>query len=160
MTEPEHRVARDAALLDMDAGTMERLGAAVMAVADEAVDSIIREVPSYTGALSGRMGHVIRGAVQLALGNFLKVARSADGSDPSTPIAQSTAAACLAPAEVVCRGRALRDRGRGVGTVGAARHLEEVAESELYSTADDVHHPAAEGAGVAGHLPDDGVDGL
>jgi len=93
MTEPEHRVARDAALLDMDAGTMERLGAAVTAVADEAVDSIIREVPSYTGALSGRMGHVIRGAVQLALGNFLKVARSADGSDPSTPIAQSTAAA-------------------------------------------------------------------
>jgi hypothetical protein len=72
---------------------MERLGAAVTAVADEAVDSIIREVPSYTGALSGRMGHVIRGAVQLALGNFLKVARSADGSDPSTPIAQSTAAA-------------------------------------------------------------------
>lgn len=93
MTELEHRVARDAALLDMDAGTMERLGAAVTAVADEAVDSIIREVPSYTGALSGRMGHVIRGAVQLALGNFLKVARSADGSDPSTPIAQSTAAA-------------------------------------------------------------------
>jgi PucR C-terminal helix-turn-helix domain len=93
MTEPEHPVARDAALLDMDAGTMERLGAAVTAVADEAVDSIIREVPSYTGALSGRMGHVIRGAVQLALGNFLKVARSADGSDPSTPIAQSTAAA-------------------------------------------------------------------
>jgi hypothetical protein len=93
MMQPEHRVARDAALLDMDAGTMERLGAAVAAVADEAVDSIIREVPSYTGALSGRMGHVIRGAVQLALGNFLKVARSADGSDPSTPIAQSTAAA-------------------------------------------------------------------
>lgn len=93
MKESEHRVARDAALLDMDAGTMARLGAAVTAIADEAVDSIIREVPSYTGALSGRMGQIIRGAVQLALGNFLKVARSADGSDPSTPIAQSTAAA-------------------------------------------------------------------
>src|SRR5665647_725859 len=76
MEESEHRVAREAALLDLDAGTMERLSAAVTAVADEAVDSIIREVPSYTGALSGRMGHVIRGAVQLALGNFLKVARS------------------------------------------------------------------------------------
>jgi hypothetical protein len=93
MGESEHRVARDAALLDMDAGTMERLGAEVTAIAEAAVDSIIREVPSYTGALSGRMGYVIRGAVQLALGNFLKVARSADGSDPSTPIAQSTAAA-------------------------------------------------------------------
>lgn len=93
MEESEHGVARDAALLDLDAVTMERLGAAVTAVADEAVDSIIREVPSYTGALSGRMGQIIRGAVQLALGNFLKVARSADGSDPSTPIAQSTAAA-------------------------------------------------------------------
>ncbi len=93
MEESEHRVAREAALLDLDAGTMERLSAAVTAVADEAVDSIIREVPSYTGALTGRMGHVIRGAVQLALGNFLKVSRSADGSDPSVPIAQSTAAA-------------------------------------------------------------------
>jgi len=77
----------------MDAWTMDRLGAAVTAIADRAVDSIIDEVPGYTGALSGRMGHIIRGAVQLALGNFLKVARSADGSDPSTPIAQSTAAA-------------------------------------------------------------------
>src|SRR5665811_433453 len=102
MDESEHRVAREAALLDLDTRTMDRLGTSVIAVADAAVDSIIREVPSYTGALSGRMGHVIRGAVQLALGNFLKVARSADGSDPSTPIAQSTAAACLAPAEVVC----------------------------------------------------------
>ena len=93
MDESEYRVARQAALLDLDARTMERLGSAVIAVADEAVDSIIREVPSYTGALSGRMGHVIRSAVQLALGNFLKAARSADGSDPSVPIAQSTAAA-------------------------------------------------------------------
>jgi hypothetical protein len=93
MGESEHTVAREAAQLGLDAGTMERLGAAVTAVADEAVASIIREVPSYTGALSGRMGHVIRGAVQLALGNFLKVAQSADGSDPSVPIAQSTSAA-------------------------------------------------------------------
>jgi hypothetical protein len=72
---------------------MARLRAAVTAVADDAVDSIISEVPGYTGALSGRMGHVIRGAVQLALGNFLRVARSTDGSDPSVPIAQSRAAA-------------------------------------------------------------------
>ena len=93
MDESEHRVAREAAQLDLDTRTMDRLGTSVIAVADAAVDSIIREVPSYTGALSGRMGHVIRGAVQLALGNFLKVARSADGSDPSVPIAQSTAAA-------------------------------------------------------------------
>lgn len=93
MEKSEHGVARGAARLDLDAGTMERLAAAVTAIADEAVDSIIEEVPSYTGALSGRMGQIIRGAVQLALGNFLKVARSADGPDPSTPIAQSTAAA-------------------------------------------------------------------
>ena len=80
MDESEHRVARDAALLDLDAGTIEKLRAAVTAIAEAAVDSIIDEVPGYTGALSGRMGHVIRGAVQLALGNFLKVARSADGA--------------------------------------------------------------------------------
>jgi len=93
MDESEHTVAREVALLDLGEVTMERLGAAVTAVADAAVDSIINEVPSYTGALSGRMGQVISGAVQLALGNFLKVARSADGTDPSVPIAQSTAAA-------------------------------------------------------------------
>lgn len=93
MQESEHTVAREAALLALDPGTMERLGAAVTAIADQAVGSIIDEVPSYAGALSGRMGNVIRGAVQLALGNFLKVARSGDASDPAVPIAQSTAAA-------------------------------------------------------------------
>ena len=93
MDDSERSIAREAARLDLDAETMERLGAAVTAIADEAVDSIMREVPSYTGALTGRMGHVIRGAVQLALGNFLKVARGPDGSDPSVPIAQSTVAA-------------------------------------------------------------------
>src|SRR5664279_3188159 len=93
MDESDHTVAREVALLDLGEVTMERLGAAVTAVADAAVESIINEVPSYTGALSGRMGQVISGAVQLALGNFLKVARSADGTDPSVPIAQSTAAA-------------------------------------------------------------------
>ena len=92
MNESERHVTRGAALLDLDAGTMRLLGAAVTAIADEAVESIIAEVPGYT-ALSARMGHVIRGAVQLALGNFLTMARSADGSDPSVPIAQSTAAA-------------------------------------------------------------------
>jgi PucR C-terminal helix-turn-helix domain len=93
MDESEHTVAHAVALLELDPRTMERLSAAVTAIADQAVGSIIDGVPGYAGALSGRMGHVIRGAVQLALGNFLKVARSADGSDPSVPIAQSTAAA-------------------------------------------------------------------
>ena len=39
-------------------------------------------MPSYAGAFSGRMGEVIRNAVQLALGGFLTLATRQDGTAP------------------------------------------------------------------------------
>ena len=51
-------------------------------VADRVVRTIIDEVPSYAGAFSGRMGEVIRNAVQLALGGFLTLATRQDGKAP------------------------------------------------------------------------------
>ena len=53
-------------------------------VADRAVLAIIDEVPSYAGALTGRMGEVIRNAVQLALGGFLTLA-TRQGDAPRAP---------------------------------------------------------------------------
>jgi len=54
-------------------------------VADSAVLTIIDEVPSYAGAWSGRMGEVIRNAVQLALGGFLTLATRQDAEAPKAP---------------------------------------------------------------------------
>ena len=54
-------------------------------VADSAVLRIIEEVPSYAGAWSGRMGEVIRNAVQLALGGFLTLATRQDADAPKAP---------------------------------------------------------------------------
>ncbi|WP_236665543.1 PucR family transcriptional regulator [Nocardioides baculatus] len=54
-------------------------------IADSAVLSIVEEVPSYAGAWSGRMGEVIRNAVQLALGGFLTLATRLDAEAPKAP---------------------------------------------------------------------------
>lgn len=93
MAESGQRVALEVARLDLDATSLERLGAALPGVADEAVRSITVEVPGYAGALTGGMGQAIRGAVELALGSFLRMASGSGGTDPSVPIAQSTSAA-------------------------------------------------------------------
>jgi hypothetical protein len=62
-------------------------------VAAEAVETIMREVPSYARPFSDAMGVRIRTAVELALVNFLELARVGSGTDPAEPIAPSTAAA-------------------------------------------------------------------
>jgi len=62
-------------------------------VAAEAVETIMREVPSYARPFSDAMGARIRTAVELALVNFLELARVGSGTDPAEPIAPSTAAA-------------------------------------------------------------------
>ena len=54
-------------------------------VADRAVQTIVEEVPSYAGAWRGRMGEVIRNAVQLALGGFLTLATREDVQVPKAP---------------------------------------------------------------------------
>jgi hypothetical protein len=129
MSDPTDRVVGEGALLDLDEGTQLRLTAAVPAAADEAVETIMVEVPSYAGALTGTMGQTIRRAVQLALANFLSMAARGDVTDPAVPIAKSTAAA-------YDLGRGEARSGRSVDALLAAyrigarvswRHFSEVA---------------------------------
>jgi len=69
------------AVVDLDDALVEALRGELAVVAERAVASIIDEVPSYAGALSGPMGATIRNAVQLALGGFLTLA-TRDGESP------------------------------------------------------------------------------
>jgi len=55
-------------------------------VAQATVAEIIVEVPSYADEFTGRMGEVIRNAVEIALGGFLELATARTGADASTPI--------------------------------------------------------------------------
>ena len=79
--------------LALDQDVVERLRAVVPRVAAEAVETIMREVPSYARPFSDVMGARIRTAVELALVNFLELARLGSGADASEPIAPSTSAA-------------------------------------------------------------------
>lgn len=54
-------------------------------MADEAVSTIIAEVPSYVDAFGGPMGDTIRSAVQIALGGFLTLATRDDVTGPQAP---------------------------------------------------------------------------
>ena len=54
-------------VVGLDALVADALRTHLAEVADRVVLAIIDEVPSYAGALTGRMGEVIRNAVQLAL---------------------------------------------------------------------------------------------
>lgn len=69
----------------LDPQVADALRSQLAEVADRVVLAIIEEVPSYEGALSGRMGEVIRNAVQLALGGFLTLATRRVGSVPKAP---------------------------------------------------------------------------
>ena len=69
-------------VVSLDPTVAEALRARLAEVADRVVLTIIDEVPSYAGAFSGRMGEVIRNAVQLALGGFLTLATRQDGTAP------------------------------------------------------------------------------
>lgn len=129
MGEAADHVVGQAPLLDLDEATQLRLTSAVPAAAEEAVETIMVEVPSYTGALTGKMGQTIRQAVQLALANFLSMAARGDVSDPAVPIAKSAAAA-------YDLGRGEARSGRSVDALLAAyrigarvswRHFSEVA---------------------------------
>ena len=77
----------------LDEAAFVRLRDSVPSVADEAVGTIVREVPSYSRAFTGAMGAAIRSAVQLALVNFLDLARSGNAGSAAEPIAPSTAGA-------------------------------------------------------------------
>jgi hypothetical protein len=72
-------------IVGLDPKVAEALRARLAEVADRVVLAIIDEVPSYAGALTGRMGEVIRNAVQLALGGFLTLATRQDDNVPRAP---------------------------------------------------------------------------
>lgn len=72
-------------VVGLDPAVAEALRSRLAEVADSAVLSIVEEVPSYAGAWSGRMGEVIRNAVQLALGGFLTLATRQDADAPKAP---------------------------------------------------------------------------
>lgn len=94
---PSEAPTRHSALATPSVGlapeAFEQLRHVVPRVADEAVTTITREVPSYAGPFSEVMGVRIRTAVELALTNLLELARVGSGTDPAEPIAPSTAAA-------------------------------------------------------------------
>lgn len=65
---------------------VETLRARLPEVADGAVDAIIAEVPSYSNALAGHMGEIIRTAVVLALGGFVQMGSRGDNQGrPAAP---------------------------------------------------------------------------
>ena len=72
-------------VVGLDPEVADALRARLAEVADSAVLHIVDEVPSYAGAWSGRMGEVIRNAVQLALGGFLTLATRQDADAPKAP---------------------------------------------------------------------------
>ena len=72
-------------VVGLDALVADALRTHLAEVADRVVLAIIDEVPSYAGALTGRMGEVIRNAVQLALGGFLTLATRQDAEAPKAP---------------------------------------------------------------------------
>ena len=84
-TRPVRPTTQVQTVVGLDPVVAEALRAQLAAIADSAVLSIVEEVPSYAGAWRGRMGEIIRNAVQLALGGFLTLATRLDAEAPKAP---------------------------------------------------------------------------
>lgn len=102
---PESRTLQGAAELHLDAAAVTLLRDRLPGVAEEVVSAIIEEVPSYTGALSGRMGDKIRVAVHIAFSVFVDLIEGASGRDVG-----STVGAGAEPAYELGRGEARNGR--------------------------------------------------
>lgn len=102
---PESRTLQGAAELHLDAAAVTVLRERLPGVAEEVVAAIIEEVPSYTGALSGRMGDKIRMAVHTAFSVFVDLIEGASGRDVG-----STLGAGAEPAYELGRGEARNGR--------------------------------------------------
>ena len=85
VTRPVRPATQIQTIVGLDPQVAAALRSHLAEVADSAVLTIIDEVPSYAGAWSGRMGEVIRNAVQLALGGFLTLATRQDVDAPKAP---------------------------------------------------------------------------
>ena len=85
VTRPVRPTTQIQTVVGLDPVVTDALRQHLAEIADSAVLSIVEEVPSYAGAWSGRMGEVIRNAVQLALGGFLTLATRLDAEAPKAP---------------------------------------------------------------------------
>ncbi len=70
----------------LEPGVLETLRAQLPAVAEDTVRAVTAEVPEYADAFSGEMGTTIQGAVQMALGGFLRLASRRGGAAPLEPV--------------------------------------------------------------------------
>ncbi|MDP9116647.1 MAG: PucR family transcriptional regulator, partial [Actinomycetota bacterium] len=113
------------------------LRAQLPAVAAQTVAAIVSEVPGYAGALDGPMGEQIEGAVEMALGGFLKLAARAHDSDPGSPLRPALDAA-------YSLGRGEARNGRSMDALLAAYRVgARVAWRELSGVAVTGRAPAA-----------------
>jgi len=127
------RTARGAAELELGESAIDLLRARLPEIAGRTVTAIIEEVPGYTNALAGPMGAKIEGAVQLALGGFLRLASSGEPGTPHTPT--------LEGAYVLGRGEARS--GRSMDALLAAYRVgARVSWRELSRTAVEADLPA------------------
>lgn len=153
----------------LDDAAYARVLAAVPWVADEAVSTIMQEVPAYAGAFSGDLGVRIRDAVRLALVGFLDLTRTGSASDPTVPIAPSTEGAYEL-------GRGEARSGRGMDALLAAYRIGArvswrglsraavaagVSAEDMSGFADLVftYIDALSAASIAGHADESGLAG-
>lgn len=125
MSEPALRVTG----LDLSEDVAAALLAVLPSMAERTVTAVTGEVPSYTGAFSGRMGQNIENAVQMALGGFLRLAVRAHDSD-----AAATLTSALDGAYELGRGEARQGRSMDA-LLSAYRVGARVAWRELSATA-------------------------
>ncbi|MBM7862270.1 PucR family transcriptional regulator [Lentzea nigeriaca] len=143
----------------LDETTVTALRAALKTTADEVVEAIIDEVPSYANALSGRMGGTIRRAVRTALGHYLDLAggqaTGGDAGDAAYELGRGEVRdgrsmdALLSAYRVGAR---VAWRGLAAGAVSAGLPAEEVAKFAELTFAYIDELSAASAAGHADEL--------
>jgi hypothetical protein len=118
----------------LEPSVVEALRARLPVVAEHTVGAVTAEVPEYAGAFAGEMGATIQGAVQMALGGFLRLASQPGDSAPLGPARDGAYA--LGRGEA--RGGRTADALLAAYRVGAR-----VAWREMSSTAVDRGLPSA-----------------
>ncbi|MFI6096355.1 helix-turn-helix domain-containing protein [Lentzea sp. NPDC051213] len=150
---------RRATELALDETTVTALRVALKETADEVVEAIIDEVPSYANALTGRMGGTIRRAVRTALGHYLDLAggttTGGDAGDAAYELGRGEVRdgrsmdALLSAYRVGAR---VAWRGLAAGAVSAGLPAEEVAKFAELTFAYIDELSAASAAGHADEL--------
>jgi PucR C-terminal helix-turn-helix domain len=129
--------------LDVAGEIVAALQAVLPRMAERTVIAVTDEVPSYADAFDGRMGQVIKDAVQMALDAFLRLAVAARDSDPA-----STLSPALEAAYELGRGEARQGRSMDA-LLSAYRVGARVAWRELAATAVAANMTAAKVAEFA-----------